>query len=215
VTSKKAELRVLKGGAPAAPRPIDDGQLLAAVRAGDQRAAAALYDRARPSVDATIRRLLGKGDVDHADLAQQVMIELVFSVDRYRGECSLNAWTSIVTAHAVYKHLRRRQLERTIFDRSFAGDEVPAAHHPDRDADSRQTAARISKHLEALDPGKAWAFVLHDVHGYDLRETAAIMEVSVAAAQTRLSRGRRELQQRILADRELSELHGRGEERPR
>jgi RNA polymerase sigma-70 factor (ECF subfamily) len=209
VTSKKLELRVLKGGGSAPVPPIDDGQLLAAVRAGDQRAAAALYDRVRPSVDATIRRLLGKGDVDHADLAQQVMIELVFSVDRYRGECSLNAWTSIVTAHAVYKHLRRRQLERTIFDRSFAGDEVPAPHHPDRETDARHTAGRITKHLEAIDPAKAWAFVLHDVHGYDLRETAAIMEVSVAAAQTRLSRGRRELHERIAADRELDHLRHR------
>jgi RNA polymerase sigma-70 factor (ECF subfamily) len=208
VTSRKPELRVLKGGGPAATPPIDDGQLLAAVRAGDQRAAAALYDRVRPAVDGTIRRLLGRGDVDHADLAQQVMIELVFSVDRYRGECSLNAWTSIVTAHVVYKHLRRRQLERTIFDRSFAGDEVPTAYHPD--ADARLQTARITRHLEALDPGKAWAFVLHDVHGYDLRETAAIMEVSVAAAQTRLSRGRRELQERILADRELEDLHQEG-----
>jgi len=125
VTSKKVEVRVLTGGAPAPAPPIDDGQLLAAVRAGDQRAAAALYDRVRPTIDATLRRLLGKGDVDHADLAQQVMIELVFSVDRYRGECSLNAWTSIVTAHVVYKHLRRRQLERTIFDRSFTGDDLP------------------------------------------------------------------------------------------
>jgi RNA polymerase sigma-70 factor (ECF subfamily) len=202
------ELRVLKGGGSDAP-PFDDGQLLAAVRAGDQRAASALYDRARPNVDGTIRRLLGKGDVDHADLAQQAMIELVFSVDRYRGECSLNAWTSIVTAHVVYKHLRRRQLERTIFDRSFAGDEAPSAHHPDRDTDARHLARRIAKHLEAIDPAKAWAFVLHDVHGYDLRETAAIMEVSVAAAQTRLSRGRRELHERIGEDGELADLRRR------
>jgi RNA polymerase sigma-70 factor (ECF subfamily) len=215
VTSKKLELRVLKGGGTSPAPSIDDGQLLAAVRAGDQRAAAALYDRARPSVDATIRRLLGKGDMDHADLAQQVMIELVFSVDRYRGECSLNAWTSIVTAHVVYKHLRRRQLERTIFDRSFAGDELPVAHHPDRDTDARHMAARITRHLEAIDPAKAWAFVLHDVHGYDLRETAAILEISVAAAQTRLSRGRRELHERIEGDRELDELRRRSGERAR
>jgi RNA polymerase sigma-70 factor (ECF subfamily) len=213
VTSKKVELRVVKGGGSSPPTPIDDGQLLAAVRAGDQRAAAAFYDRVRPTVDGTIRRLLGPGDADHPDLAQQVMIELVFSIDRYRGECSLNGWTSVVAAHAVYKHLRRRQLERAIFDRSFAGEEVASPHRPDRDTDARQTAARISRHLEAIEPAKAWAFVLHDVHGYDLRETAAIMDVSVTAAQTRLSRGRRELQARIDSDRELAELRPREDKR--
>jgi RNA polymerase sigma-70 factor (ECF subfamily) len=215
VTARKPELRVVPGdGHKTARHPdFDDGQLVAAVRAGDARAATALYDRARPEVDRTIRRLLGAGDVDHADVAQHVMIELVCSIDRYRGECSLDTWTSIVTAHFVYKHLRRRQLERRIFDDALAGADVPATQHVGRDVGNRLLAARVTGHLEAMDPGKAWAFVLHDVHGYDLRETAAIMNVSVAAAQTRLSRGRRELHERMDADPELRDLRRPGKAR--
>jgi RNA polymerase sigma-70 factor (ECF subfamily) len=215
VKSHRPELRVVSGegkaSTPGGPPSFDDGQLVAAVRAGDRRAATALYERARPHVDRTIRRLLGHGDVDHADLAQQVMIELVFSIDRYRGECPLDAWTSVVSAHVVYKHLRRRQLERRLFEDAFAAESVAAGHHTARDAGARMLAARVAEHLAKLDPGKAWAFVLHDVHGYDLREMATIMNVSVSAAQTRLSRGRRELHERLKADpgtRDLQLLEG-------
>ena len=68
----------------------------------------------------------------------------------------------------------------------------------------RSMITRIRRHLDGLSPGKAWAFLLHDVCGYDLRETAKILDVTVAAAQQRLVRGRRELHEIIGQDPELA-----------
>src|SRR4030095_17263782 len=96
---------------PDSPPPassLDDAQLLRALRAHDTEAATAFHDRVRPQVDRTIYRLLGRRDADHEDLAQLAMIELVYTIARYRGECSLDSWTSTVTAHVVYKQIRKR-----------------------------------------------------------------------------------------------------------
>jgi RNA polymerase sigma-70 factor, ECF subfamily len=193
---------------PAASPALDDSELLAALRAGDVGAATALHDRARPQVDRTIRRLLGHGDVDHEDVAQLALIELVSTIDRYRGECSLDSWTSTITAHAVYKHIRRRRTERRIFgalDAQVLAD-TRSSSKTSRDALLRSAVERVHKHLTAIDESKAWTFVLHDVCGYDLREIAHITGVSVAAAQTRLVRGRREVHERIALDPELAHL---------
>ena len=192
----------------AAPPAFDDSELLASLRKGDPLAATALHDRVRPQVDRTIRRLLGPGDFDHEDVAQLAMIELVSTIDRYRGDCSLDSWTTTITAHVVYKHIRRRRTERRIFG-ALDADLLAETRSPTRigrEAMVRNVMLRVREHLDRIDEAKAWTFVLHDVCGYDLREIAKITGVSVAAAQTRLVRGRREVHERIASDPELANL---------
>jgi RNA polymerase sigma-70 factor (ECF subfamily) len=196
---------------PTSPSPrkpaLDDLEIIEAIRRGDASAASALHDRVRPQVDRTIGRLLGRKDVDSEDLAQLSMIELVRSIHRFRGECSLDTWTSRVTAHTVFKELRRRKTERKVFDASAeAGDTHPCGLDLDRRIAMRSTLERVRVHLDAMEPSKAWTVLLHDVCGYDLREIAQITDVTVAAAQTRLVRGRRELHERLLADPELADV---------
>jgi RNA polymerase sigma-70 factor, ECF subfamily len=194
---------------PAAPPPaLDDSELLAAVRGGDASAATALHDRIRPQIDRTIARLLTPDDIDQDDIAQQAMIELVRTIGHYRGDCALDSWTSTITARVVYKHIRRRRIERRIFG-SFDSELVASMRsdsHTGREAMARTVIPRVVAHLCAIDESRAWAFVLHDVCGYDLREIAEITGVTVAAAQTRLVRGRREVHERIAGDPELANL---------
>jgi RNA polymerase sigma-70 factor (ECF subfamily) len=204
-------LRLVPSPAPHAHRPIaplparDDSELLSALRSADPSAATALHDRVRPQVDRTITRLLGRRDPDHADLAQLAMIELVYTIDRYRGECSLDAWTSTLTARVVYKQIRKRQTERRILGTLDAEDYVArSAPSTDREAVARDLMLRVRKHLDAIEENKAWTFLLHDACGYDLQEIAQITGVSVAAAQARLVRGRREVHERIAADPDIA-----------
>ena len=182
---------------------LDDSELLAAMKQGDPAAASALHDRVRPQVDRTIRRLLGR-DVDHDDLAQLAMIELLWTIERFRGDCSLDSWTGTITAHVVFKHLRRRKTERRIFAAMVPDERLHSFGHEGRDATARSLLRRVLEHLDNVDEQRAWTFLLHDVFGYDLKEIAGMTEVTVAAAQTRLVRGRREVHDRIAADPELA-----------
>jgi RNA polymerase sigma-70 factor (ECF subfamily) len=185
----------------------DDAEILEGVKRGEPAAAVALHDRVRPNVERTIARLLGRHDRDAEDLAQHSMIELVRSLRGFRGDCSLDTWTSRVTAHAVFKEIRRRRSARSVFDENAeVGTDDASPVDPDRDAAMRSALRRVRHHVAALDDVKAWTVLLHDVSGYDLREIAEITEVSVAAAQARLVRGRRDLHARIEADPELREL---------
>ena len=191
---------------------LDDSELLASLRRGDASAATSLHDRVRPLVDRTVRRLLGPSDPDREDVAQQAMIELVYTIDRYRGDCSLDSWTCTLTAHVIYKHIRRRKTERRLFGAFDADDPMwRSTSRTGREVMVRNLMERVIAHLDTIDESKAWTFVLHDVCGHDLREIAQITGVSVAAAQARLVRGRREVHERIASDPELANLLERTE----
>ena len=200
----------LEHEAPRAPQAkavpsLDDVELIAAMRAGDDGAATAFHDRLRPRIHSTIRRLLGRHDSDHEDLVQLTLIELVRSVARFRGECSLESWAAAVTAHVVFREMRRRRAERRVFsapthERVVDGEAPSSA----RIVIARDLVRRIRAHLETLDEAKSSTFLLHDVCGFDLREIAGITGVSVAAAQTRLVRGRREIHDLIATDPDLA-----------
>lgn len=190
-----------------ASRALDDHALVSAARAGDKAVSSALCNRLWPQVDRTIRKLLGRRDTDHEDLSQLALFELVRTIDRYRGDCSLDTWAQTVTAHVVFKYIRRRRTERRIFSDALGDDDAPAAPMPMEPRSlTRDILARVSKHLEKMNEGRAWTFVMHELMGYELKEIAEMTKVSLAAAQSRLVRGRRDLHKRIAADPELADM---------
>ena len=204
MTNKVPTLRLVKGEGSLGEyaEPLDDARLVAAVRSGNAGMAGSFYDRTRPTVERTVQRLLGSRDSDFDDLVQIAMIELLRSLDRYRGECSLDTWTSTVSANVVYKHIRRRGLERNIFARELAPEDVPHATH--QRPVLRGLVDRVRQHLLQMVHERAWTFLLHDVHGYSLDEVASITGATVAAAQSRLVRGRHEIHERIANDPDLA-----------
>jgi RNA polymerase sigma-70 factor (ECF subfamily) len=178
------------------------------VRAGEVGVATVLCDRVWPQVDRTIRRLLGHRDADRDDVAQVALIELVDTIGRYRGDCSLDSWAQTITSRVIFKHIRRRRVERRIFSDLLVEDalELSGGVNTEHQSASRQLLARVAGHLDVMNAPRAWAYVMHDLMGYDLREVARMTEASVSATQSRLVRGRRELHERIALDPALVDL---------
>ncbi len=185
---------------------LDDAELLAALQNGDGDAADAMYERLRPKIESTVRRLLGAGDDDHQDCVQTTFVEIVRGIDRYRGECPIEHWAAQVAANVVYKHIRRRRLERRFFGGTVRPSERPEPVSSARRMVAKDLIERVREKLSALEPQKAFTFMLHDVLGFDLQEIATITGVSVAAAQKRLVRGRREVHTELARDAELATL---------
>ena len=184
----------------------DDLALVGRVSRGDARAIASFYDRVRPVIDRKLKRLLGIHDADFDDMVQNSLIELMRSLDHYRGEGSLDGWVGVVSARVVFREIRERKSERRIFAAvpADSATELLDATDLEESSSARELLTRVRAHLDACDPVKAWTYVLHDVLGHTLAEVAEITGASLSATQSRLFRGRLELEDRIGADAELA-----------
>jgi RNA polymerase sigma-70 factor (ECF subfamily) len=199
-------LRIVKGGDAGATNPIDeisDDALVAALRRGEGQKAAILYDRLIRVVDSALVRVLGRREQDHDDLVQSVFEQIILALhkDHFSGGSTLRGWAAAIACNVGLNALRSRIRERRVVDRGRDADlEANCAStrsDVERDVTARSVLTRVCEELAAMNADKATTVLLFDVFGHDLTEVATLTGVSVAAAQSRLVRGRKELHDRL------------------
>jgi RNA polymerase sigma-70 factor (ECF subfamily) len=202
VSTDPFPLKVLPSQATNCAEPPSDAQLIDALVRGDSRVAGELHDRLVSVVDQTLVRILGRREHDHDDLMQNAFEQIIRSLvgGNFMGGCSLRTWANRITAHVALNSIRARQRERKVIDRT-ADSDFDSAGLPRTEAEVE--LARLRRHLVELSGTHAEMLVLHDLYGHSLQEIARLLDVSEAAAQSRLVRGRKELQKRLLRERRL------------
>ena len=195
-------VRAPESDPPPPMQPLPDDALLAAFQAGEPGAGERLYDRLYPVVDATIVRILGRREHDHPDLVQTTFEQIVTTLSKrtFARQCSLAGWAAVLACHVGLNALRSRRRERGVVDRGSDGERA-APDRPDPATLESQLRARdeleaVRRQLARMDRDRVTALLLHAM-GHELTEIAALTGTSVAAAQSRLSRGRRELRARL------------------
>jgi RNA polymerase sigma-70 factor (ECF subfamily) len=186
---------------PPAPRgsEMSDTDICRALASGEAWAAEVIYDRVEDVVDAVLFRLMGAGDGERDDLAQQSLERIISTIvsGRFSHGCSLRSWATLITQHIAIDAMRSRTRERKLFDRSVGHQTLELvaedSRTPERAAETNRRVERLLGALSTVNRARAEAVILHDILGHDLAEIASLTGVSVAAAQSRLVRGRKEV----------------------
>jgi RNA polymerase sigma-70 factor (ECF subfamily) len=175
-----------------------------------------VLERVQPVVDAVLRRVVGSNDPEYEDLVQSSLENVLVTIDggRFRGDCPPSGLAATIARNVAVDALRARSRERRVFTHDESEEVVisktPAGEvGPEHLAYVNQQLRQYAGALSRVAEGKADVVYLHDVLGYELREVATMVGTTVAAAQSRLVRGRRE----VLDQMSLDEAEG--ERRPR
>jgi RNA polymerase sigma-70 factor (ECF subfamily) len=160
----------------------------------------------RSAVRGVLRRLVGAEDPEYEDLVQSSIENVLVSFERgrFRGDCPQGGWAAVIARNVAIDAIRARIRERQLFAHDeadlIAADNVRGADAktgPEHLTGVQERLHRVKSAMLGLGAQKANVIFLHDVLGHELPDVAGILKITVAAAQSRLVRGRREIIERI------------------
>lgn len=167
------------------PLPLfeSDVALVAAIRAGERAAGAALYDRHHAYVRRVLMRVLGP-DADLHDLVQDVFIVAIDSVELLADPRALRAWLAGISVNCVRAELRRRTRSRLSWGLWGELPEVAAIVADPEISEAVRATYRI---LTRLSVDERIPFALRFIEGMELLEVAAACGVSLATTKRRIA----------------------------
>jgi RNA polymerase sigma-70 factor (ECF subfamily) len=159
-----------------------DEELMLAYGQGDAGAFETLYKRHRgPLYRFVLRAIKQRSSAE--ELFQEVWIRVIEARSRYAPQARFTTWLYAIAHNLLVDHWRKKGLTLVQLE-----DEPTAAalDNPARQAEARESLARLLQAIEALPPAQREAFLLHEEGGLNVAEIAAATGTNEEAAKSRL-----------------------------
>lgn len=185
----------------------NDQDLVHSAKKGDLAAFETLVLRHERRIYSLARRLTGS-EHEAQDVTQQTFLSVVKDLSGFRETAAFATWLTTIAANAAMKVVRKRRgLPTTSLDKATAPDEDGHIPHPEYIADWRESPDRLAQRAEThqlldnaiaeLEPGHRAVFLLRDVEGLPVKDTAKALKLSEANVKVRLLRARMQLRERL------------------
>lgn len=182
----------------------DEAALLAAAKRGDNTAFAELvsrYDRRM----FRIAQYIVQNREDAEDVVQDSFLKAFGNLSGFREESRFYTWLVRIVVNDALMKLRRRRLRHTIFldahdqsdERSVPFEIADVSPDPEQALHHAQLRDHLARAVKQLKPSFRAVFVLRDIQGLSIFETADALSISVPLVKTRLLRARLKLRQRL------------------
>ena len=199
---------------------VQERQLIARLRAGDETAVQELADRYRSRIFQLAMRYM-KNREDAEEVTQDVLLKVYRKVSAFRGDAQLSSWIYRITFNTAMSRLRSTRLARAAEqerDRALAAREVddrpkparqPAdwSSMPDEGVLRAQLRHAVAEAIEELPEIYRAPVVLRDIQGLTTEEASSRLRLKDQTLKSRLHRGRVMLRDKLRAFTSGLSLH--------
>jgi RNA polymerase sigma-70 factor (ECF subfamily) len=144
---------------------------------------------------------LTHNEKDAEDLVQDTILRAFRFFHRFERGTNVKAWLFKILTNTFANKYRKRQRERTILDEVQTQAELNEAGLPDPEAAlaARLVSDQVKEALESVPEEFRLAVILADLEDFSYREIAEIVDCPIGTVMSRIYRGRRILQRKLLA----------------
>lgn len=187
---------------------LSDPELVLLARQGNLLAFEEIARRHGPRVYSLAMRML-RHPQDAEDITQQTFLSAIEALPQFRGESSVLTWLLRIASHAALKVIRKRKGLATVSleESTESPDPYSTVPHPEYIADwqhspetlvsRRETQQLMDAALATLEDKHRLVFLLRDVQGLSIRETAEALGLTEANTKVRLLRARLQLREQL------------------
>jgi RNA polymerase sigma-70 factor, ECF subfamily len=193
-------------------------ELVAAMQSGSEAAFADLLEPHRRALHLHCYRMMGSFD-EAEDLVQEALVRAWRGRAGFEGRSTVRTWLYRIATNACLDHLEKRTPRAVSLDGSETSETGVAdwlQPYPDRlldemaSDDTDPEAAVIAREtielvylvaIQHLPPRQRAILIFRDALGWSTRETAALLDESVASVTSALQRARSSLRKRLPAPR--------------
>ncbi len=183
------------------PKPTGMEPLVAAATAGDERAFATLVDRYRRELQVHAYRILGSWE-DSEDLAQETFLRAWRMRETFQGRSSFRAWlyriATNASLNALQRHSRRFEVATASIEPVLEAVEAAAGDPEDDAVAAESTELAFLVVVRQLPPRQRAVLFLRDLLHWSAKDTAELLDTSVAAVNSALQRARETLRSHLL-----------------
>ena len=176
------------------------------LKAGDRAEFARMVDVYSPQIYRLALKMLNDPQ-DAEDVLQETFIKALRSLPVFEGRSSLATWLYRIALNESLMTIRRRKGETISIDEEREDSENEQAPLqivdwcclPENELLGAETRRFLDGAVKKLSPALRAVFILRDVEGLSVRETAEALQISEAAVKTRLLRARLQLREELSA----------------
>ncbi len=177
---------------------MDEAALAARAKSGDHEAFRTIMQRCNQRLFRVARAVVGNDD-EAEDVLQESYLRAFAGIAAFRGEAGLLTWLTTITLNEARGRLRKRRptVDLNEMDEMQARI-IPfpgAAPNPEAEAARSEVRQLLEKAIDALPEDFRVVFMLREVEGCSVEETAAQLKLKPQTVKTRLFRARRLLRE--------------------